>query len=470
MLGHEESLDVFISGITKVVSIYFQYVWAVINDIGDFEKYGIFFGSINVFQELVWGLAGILIILCLGIYFTIRSNCIQFTGFFRAIKYIFNTTGQKYSEKEISPARAFFASLGGCVGVGNLVSISIAIKIGGPGSIFWMWVIAFFGVIIKYSEIYLGVTFRQKTADGKYLGGPMYFLQKAFPKAKWVANLMAIFMCIYGVEVFMFKVIQTNFVHNYSLDANMVTAVLLVLVWLGVKDGVKSIGAINALMIPLFIVLFFALTGWVLYLNYGSLGGVFTKIISSAFTGHAAVGGFAGSSVLLTISRGISGACYSGDIAIGYESIMHSSAKISDIKRHSSLSFLNIFLDTFIVCTCTALIVIVTGVWVEGIEPAIMLQVALEKYVPYVGLIMPIFIFLLAYTTVISYFVAGLQCAQFLNKNYGKQIFFIVGSIVLVLFTFFETEQAAIVMYASGAALMLINTAGMFVLRRYIKF
>ena len=434
-----------------------------------FAEYGLVFGALHSFQEFIWGFAGIFIVLSLGVYFSLRSNFMQFSAYKKAIKYIFNSRKVKYEADEISPLRAFFASLGGCVGVGNLVTISLAIHWGGPGAIFWMWLIAFFGVMLKYAEIFLGLKYRLRTTDGGYVGGPMYFLQKAF-NGKTMAVLMALLMCLYGVEIFMFNVIKNTFVQNYSLDSNLVTFVLLVLILIGVKDGVKSIGAINATMIPFFIVIFFITTIWVLCLNHTKLGDTFNLIFSSAFTGHAAIGAFAGSALFSTISNGVAGACYSGDIGIGYESIMHSSAKVSDSKSHASLSFLNIFLDTFVVCTCTALIVIITGVWHTSVPPELMLQTALEQYFPWIKYIMPIFIFLLAYTTIISYFGAGLSCAKFISPKYGRQVFYVLGVITFVVFSFFGTKHAAIIMYSSGAGLMLINSIGIFKLRKEIDF
>jgi len=434
------------------------------------QEYGYIFGFFNVFQEFVWGIAGIVLVFSLGVYFTVKSRFLQFSAFPKALKYILGSTKTSYKKHEVSPVKAFFASLGGCVGVGNLVTISLAIHWGGPGAIFWMWIIAFLGVMLKYSEIYLGITFRKQLREGVYVGGPMYFLQEAFPRAKYLAYLMAFFMCIYGVEIFMFKVIQTSFAVNFNADQNLVAVVLLVLVVIGVQGGINRIGGINAAMIPLFVVVFLFATAWVLYKNFSSLGLVFSQILNSAFTGHAAIGGFAGASVLITISNGIAGACYSGDIAIGYESIMHSSAKITDVKKHASLSFLNIFLDTFIVCTCTALIIVVTGMWHTDIEPSLMLQRALENYFPYLEYIMPVFIFMLAYTTIISYFQAGLDCANFISPKYGKTTFYILGMLSFVLFSFFDTKHAAIIMYSSGAALMLINSAGIYKLRKHIKF
>ncbi len=429
-----------------------------------------FINWLDIFQEFLWGYVGIFLISSLGLYFTVKSRFIQFSGLVEAVRYVISSSNNEYAPNEVSPARAFFASLGGCVGVGNIVVVCYAIKHGGPGVLFWMWVVAFFGSMLKYAEIYLGLTFREKNEEGRYVGGPMYFLQKAFPAMRWVAYLMAFFMCIYGIEVVMFKSIQDTFVQNFDLDSKVVAFSLLALILFGVRGGIKSVGSINSYLISGFICIFLSVTFWVLLENSHLLWDSLCLVFSSAFNGHAMLGGFVGATAFAAMSNAISAASYSGDVAIGYESIMHSSASVIDSKKHARLSILNIFLDTFVVCTCTALIVIVTEVWTSEVEPVGMLQSALELYIPHMNYLMPIFIFMLAYSTIISYFVAGLGCAKFISPKYGALIFYIAAISGFILFSFHSAKSATVLMYSAGGCLLVINSLGIFKLRKHVKF
>ncbi|HCR36831.1 MAG TPA: sodium/alanine symporter protein, partial [Opitutae bacterium] len=299
------------------------------------------FNLLEAFNNILWGYVGVALILSMGIYLSTKCKWMQVLQFPHIVHYFFHCLNlkedpaSKNHTRGISPLKAFYASVGGCVGIGNLVTIAVAIQIGGPGALVWVWLVALLGMIIKYSEIYLGITYREPNDKNGYNGGPMYFLKKAFPGRTWVPILMAALMCIYGVEIYMFRIVKESFVVNFNLPPVGVTIGFLALILFAVSGGIARVGAISSFLIPAFVLIYLGMTAWVLGQNAAKLPELFGLIIRSAFTGHAALGGFIGSTFALTISKGISSACYSGDIGIGYASIIHSEARTCDEKKQA---------------------------------------------------------------------------------------------------------------------------------------
>lgn len=425
------------------------------------------------FESLLWGYLGVFLILSSGIYLSIRSGFVQIFGLFRCFKHFLNTLRGTHASaaRGASPILVFFASLGGCIGIGNVVSIAVAIQMGGPGALVWVWLTAFLGMIIKYSEVYLGIRFRVANDSGSYDGGPMYFLRHAFPRLPILANIMALLMCIYGAEIYLFSVIKESFVHNFDFPPEAVVFLLLLLVLVTVVGGVKRVGAVNSWLVPIFILIFLAMVSYVIITNLGSLPALLGSVIRSAFTGHAAVGGFAGSTVLMAMSRGVSSACYSGDVGIGYSAIIFAETNVDEPQRQASLAIIGIFLDTIVVCTAVMMLVLVSGVWQDSqLIGAMLVQRALEKYFPYMHFFMPAFIFMLGFSTITSYMVAGIKCAKFLSPRYGQLVFILLASTAFCFFSFHDSSLAMSIMYSCGGLLIVINIPGILALRNHIKF
>lgn len=428
---------------------------------------------IQTFESFLWTYVGITLILVAGLYLSYKSGFAQFFGLWRCFNNFFACfrKDMPHASRGASPIFVFFASLGGCIGIGNVVSIAVAVQIGGPGALVWVWVAAFLGMIIKYAEVYLGIRFRLENDVGSYDGGPMYFLRYAFPKLPFVANLMAILMCIYGAEIYLFGVIKESLVLNFSLPALPVVAVLLVLVLLTVFGGVKRVGAVNSWLVPVFLLAFLVMVAIILVQNASLIPDMLTAVFLSAFSGQAAFGGFAGSTILLTASRGISSACYSGDVGIGYASIIHAETNVNEPEKQASLAIVGIFLDTIIVCTAVMLLILISGVWQDSsIQGSMLVQTALEKYFPYMNIFMPIFIFMLGFSTITAYLIAGIKAAKFLAPKHGKIIFICISSLAFVFFSFYDPSLAMAVMYSCGGLLMVINIPGILALRRYIRY
>src|ERR1700722_14683471 len=186
--------------------------------------------QLELIENLLWTYFGVPIVIILGLYFSFKSNFFQirhlplvirtFFGFFK-----FRNTDQK----GVHPLKVFFAAVGGCVGIGNIVGICTAVQLGGPGALFWIWMTAFAGMILKYSEVYLGLRYRVPNGTGGYNGGPMYFLTRVFKQA-WIPQLVCLLLCVYGVEVYQFSVITTSVTTNWGFNSYFVIAALLGLV------------------------------------------------------------------------------------------------------------------------------------------------------------------------------------------------------------------------------------------------
>jgi alanine or glycine:cation symporter, AGCS family len=421
-------------------------------------------------ENLLWGYLGVPTVLLLGIILTAQSNFAQLRNLPAAVRTFLSCFRRSDpNQPGIHPLKAFFACIGGSVGVGNVVGVTTAIQIGGPGALFWLWVTAIAGAVVKYSEVYLGIKHRVSNQQGGYHGGPMYFLQQAWNKL-WVAQLVCVLLCIYGVEIFQFSVVTKSVSTNFGWNIYLVVGALTVLVIFAGLGGVRRVGTIASALIPVFVFTYVSMGLWVLIQNAESIPSIFSDVFASAFTGHSAVGGFIGSTLISTMSQGVRRGCYTGDIGIGYASVIHSESSVVIPEKQASLVIFEIFLDTFFICTSSVILVLVTGTWKEPLDAIILVQSALGKYFPYMHLFMPIFLFLVGYATINAYFCVGLKCAQFLMPRFGRFLYTSYAAVALVAFAFVDTTHAQSVMAIAGALLLLVNCAGIYRLRKQVSF
>jgi AGCS family alanine or glycine:cation symporter len=429
-----------------------------------------FIVHLETLENILWTYFGVPIVVLLGVYLTVKSNFFQIRNLPLVFKTFFGFFKVREENQEgVHPLKAFFAAVGGCVGIGNIVGICTAVQLGGPGALFWIWMTALMGMILKYSEVYLGLKYRVPNGKGGYNGGPMYFLQKAFKQA-WIPKLVCLLLCVYGVEVYQFSVISTSITTNLGINSYFVIGLLLVLVIFAGSGGVRRVGNISSTSLPIFIFVYVGMGMWVLANNLTLIPSVVQQIFTSAFSGHAALGGFVGAGLMQTISYGIRRGCYTGDIGVGYASVIHSETSVQVPEKQAALAVFDIFLDTFIVCTTSLFLVLVTGHWQEPIEAGMMVQSALGQYFPYMQIFMPIFLFMLGYNTINAYFCVGLKCAEHISPRFGRPFYYIYAVVALLVFSFLGTSQAQAVMAIAGVSLLIINGFGIFYLRHEISF
>jgi len=428
-----------------------------------------FFYVVDFLEDFLWNIFGVPIIVILGLYLTWISGFAQVRYFPTIIKRFISYISIKEENRGIHPLKAFFASVGGCIGIGNIVGVCTAVQIGGPGALFWIWLTAFVGMMLKYSEVYLGVRYRETVIGEGYRGGPMYYLRKAY-KSSFFPMASAFLLCIYGVEVYQFKVVAQSITDNFHVNIYLVVSVLLSLVIFASFGGVGRVGAISSAIIPFFIIVYVFVGGWVIIANIQVLPEKLLEVFVSVFTGHAATGGFIGSTIMMTMSQGIRRGSYTSDVGIGYSSVIHSETSVTEPQKQASLVVFDMFLDTFVVCTTTILMILVTGVWDQPMEAGMLVQEALSMHFPYMNFFMPIFLFILGYSTINAYFVVGVNCAEYLSPKYGRKVFYGYAILALVFFSFAETKQALAVMAIVGCLLLVINCYGIFKLRKEIDF
>ena len=423
-------------------------------------------------EDLFWTYGGVPALLFIGLYLTYKSSFFQITKLPKVCKtFIDYMSKDSDGARGVNPIHVFFASIGGCVGIGNVVGVCTAVQVGGPGAVFWMWIAGLFGMLVKYAEIYLGMVFRVKDDHSNgYVGGPMVYLQQ-LRGGKILSKIVAILLCFYGVEIYMFKIMTHSMVAGWGFDKSLVIMFLLFIVLIVGEGGVRLVGKISSAVIPLFLFGFASMSLWIFALNIHMIPSVFKLIITSAFTPHAAVGAFAGSSVMLSLSHGIRRACYTGDIGIGYASTIHSETSEVSPGKQASLGIIAIIIDTFIICTLSVLLVLVTGTWHAGIHEAEVVAVALGKYFSHIDLIWPMFIFLLGYSSLIAFYSVGRKAAIFLIGDHGRKLYPIFAGLSFLLVSNFGEEQHALmIMSIVGTLLLMINLYGLVSLLDRVKF
>ncbi len=427
------------------------------------------FHTLEQINEWIWSHAAFLLILGVGLYFSIHSRFFQIRRFGSIFSSFLSIFREKQGGPGIHPIKVFFAAIGGCIGVGNIVGIVTAVQIGGPGALFWTWIGGLAGMLIQYSEVYLGMKHRIPNNQGSYDGGPMYFLPIAF-RGKWIAPVICLLLCIYGVEIFMFNVITESISTNWHISEYYVSAAFLAAILAVASGGINRVGEVCSTLIPLFIVLYLSMALWVIVQHTAELPAVFRSVFEGAFTAQAAQGGFAGSTVMMAISMGLSRGAYSGDIGVGYTSVIYAESGTDKIQKQASMTIIGVFIDTFVICTLSILIVLATGYWKSDVDVTLMVQEALSLHFPYMHIFMPVFLFLLGYTTILAYFVVGAKCAKFISPKWGPRLYYLYACITLPLFAFVDAKEAFVVMSLSGALLLILNLTGIFMLRKQIHF
>ncbi|MGR3952086.1 MAG: amino acid carrier protein [Chlamydia sp.] len=433
------------------------------------------FQYIEIIEDIAWGYIGFPLIVFLGIYLSLQSKWVQLRRlpdicrhFFRCILSDQKEGDLESSQLAVSPLRAFFASIGGCLGIGNVVAITTAVQIGGPGAILWIWATAILGALLKYSEVFLGMKTREMTPHG-LRGGPMYFLQKG-SSWKIFSVLFCVFMSLYGVEIYQFSVVIDVGSSCLNINRSLLTVLLIGMVIYAERGGTKRIGAISSFLIPIFLTIYLIMGFYVLASHITLLPGMLVDIVKSAFSARAAQGAFTGSVLLATISQGVRRGCYSSDVGVGYASIIHSQSSEKVPQKQASLLIFEVFMDTFLVCTMSVMLVLLTGVWKEAIPPSQLVQSALATCFPYTEYFMPFFLFLLGYTTIITYFSAGMNTMSYIMPKHGRTIYYIYAILAFTLFSFFETQQAISVMSCVQFFLLLLNSFGIWKFRKEISF
>lgn len=335
---------------------------------------------INALNDFIWGPPLIILMLGTGLYFTIGSKFFQIRYFSYIMKQtlgkIFKKQDESNEEGVLSPFEAISTAIGGSVGFGNIAGVATAIAMGGPGATLWMWITAFLGMILKQVEVTLAVYYRKKDENGDPYGGPTYYMERGLGEERNF-KFWKVLASIFGFGIFStFFITASNFtvseVVASTFNINQVLASLMIVVctYLMIWKGMKYLGKIFTKLVPIMSISYLVLGLVIIAINYKNIPQCFYLIFSGAFNGSAAVGGFAGATLSKVISTGMARSVYSNEAGWGTSPMVHASSKTRHPVEQGLWGSFEVFIDTFVVCTITSLVVIITGEWSSGAESA----------------------------------------------------------------------------------------------------
>lgn len=372
----------------------------------------------GIINSFVWGPYMLIFLVGTGIYLTLRTNFMSILK----LGYIMKNTLFKMFKKagegegEITPFQAVATALAATVGTGNIAGVATAIAIGGPGAVFWMWISALFGMTTKFGEVVLSINYREKTPDGRYVGGPMYYIEKGL-KLKPLAYIFAAFGAIaaFGIG----NMVQSNSVAaslevSFGINKIITGFILAALAASVIIGGIKRIGQVTEKLVP-FMAAFYIIGGlFIIFSNISEIGNAFGLIFSSAFTGSAAIGGFAGSTVMIAMTKGVARGVFSNEAGLGSAPIAHAAATTDHPVRQGIWGVFEVFVDTIVICSITALSIIMSGVWSSGESGAALTTAAFESTIPGGGYIVSFGILLFAFSTILGWAYYGERCAEYI--------------------------------------------------------
>lgn len=433
------------------------------------------FTYLNIIDGVIWEKVGIIMILVIGAFLTLKSKGYQFRVIFSIKQHAKEVFRNEKGSKGISPLRIYFASVGGMIGIGNIVGVVSAVALGGPGSLIWMWISVIFGMLVKYSEIFLGMKYRICKDDG-YSGGPMYYLQEAFKfcpvLARFLPITVCLILCFYGVEISQFVIIADSISSTFTVNRYAVICLMIIVIVFSAMGGVSWLGKFCGILMPPFMISYMIFGSYIIFVNYHAILDVFSEVIESAFAFKSVSGGIMGSGMMLAARHGASRAVYSGDIGIGYDSMVHSESKNNKPSVQAKMAIFALLSDALI-CTFSVMIVLMTGVWRKvNLLPSEYVSEAFGIYISknYIDWYMTALFFLSGITTLVGYFIVGAKCATFLSVKYGKGIYMLYGACSFFMFSFLNQESVMLLMSISGGILMIINIVGMMLLGKEVRF
>ena len=403
-------------------------------------------------NNFIWGVPAMVCIFGVGLYLSIRTNFLQIRKFPYAIK---TTLGRIFRKRDasdgaITPFQAVCTALAATVGTGNIAGVAGAIAIGGPGAIFWMWVSALFGMCTKYAEVTLAVHYREINANGELVGGPMYYIKNGLSKKwHWLAYLFAAFgvLTVFGTgnatqvntittainsALLNYNVISESAVSTSNLIIGIIIAILIAMILLG---GIKRIGHVTEKLVPFMALLYILLGLGVILLNIQNVPAVFASIFRGAFQPRAVTGGIV-LSMFTSLKKGVSRGIFSNEAGLGTGSIAHACADTKKPVKQGMFGIFEVFTDTIVICTLTALVILCSGVAVDygkaaGAELTILGFTS--TYGSWVSIFTAVAMCCFAFSTAVGWGLYGARCIEFLFSEKVIKPFMVIYSLVAIL-------------------------------------
>ena len=387
----------------------------------------------NALNNFIWGVPAMTCIIGVGLYLAVRTGCLQIRKFGYALK---NTIGRMFRKQEaadgsLTPFQAVCTALAATVGTGNIAGVAGAIAIGGPGAVFWMWISALLGMGTKFAEVTLAVHYRERNDKGDYVGGPMYYIKNGLGKNwMWLAYLYAFFgVCaVFGTgnatQVNTITAAVNTALINYGLlsvdstaGSNLIIGIFIcIIVALILIGGVKRIGRVTEKLVPIMALLYIVLGIGLIAMKAEQVPAVFASIFQGAFQPAAVTGGVVGS-FFVSMQKGVSRGIFSNEAGLGTGSIAHACADTQDPVKQGLFGIFEVFMDTIVICTMTALVVLLSGVHVPYGQAAgaeLTISGFTAVYGNWVSIFTAIAMCCFAFSTIVGWGLYGARCAEFL--------------------------------------------------------
>lgn len=374
---------------------------------------------VDTLNSFLWGEYVLIPLLSLvGLYLTIGLKALPWRAILPAFRLLWNSRHSNQTG-DIPPFQALMTALSATIGTGNIAGVATAIVAGGPGAVFWMWVIALFGMATKYAEAVLAVKYREKDELGKFVGGPMYYIKNGLgSRWQWLAIAFSLFgmFAAFGIG----NLVQSNSVaavihSTFGIQTTVTGIVMAGLAAVVILGGIKRIGQVASKLVP-FMATAYILTALVIILgNIHQIPAVVNLIITHAFTDTAATGGFAGATVWAAIRFGVARGIFSNEAGLGSAPIAHAAAQTSNPVTQGKIAMLGTLIDTLVVCTMTAFVILLSGAWTSGANGATLSSNAFAAGIPGLGgYIVAIALSVFAFTTVLGWSYYGERCAEYI--------------------------------------------------------
>lgn len=374
-------------------------------------------------SDFIWGPPLLILLVGTGVYLTLRLKLLQIFKLPLALKYVFGKDEEENdegAEGDISSFGALCTALSATIGTGNIVGVATAVKAGGPGALFWMWIAAFFGMATKYAEGVLAIKYREVDENGNMAGGPMYYIQNGLG-LKWLAKIFAVLgigVAFFGIGTFgQVKSISDAASITFKVPLILTAIIVTVLVALVTLGGIKRISRVSEKVVPFMAGIYILGAVLVLICNYSSIPGAVSIIIRSAFNPQAALGGAAGITVQIALQRGVGRGVFSNEAGLGSAPIAAAAAKTKSPVRQGLISMTGTFFDTIVICTMTGLAIVLTGAYSSPLEGAALTTAAFEAGLPFAVIgkyIVNIGLIFFAFTTILGWNYYGERCAEYL--------------------------------------------------------
>lgn len=403
-------------------------------------------------NNFIWGVPAMICIIGVGLYLSIRTNFLQIRKFPYAIRVTIGRMLRKReaSDGSLTPFQAVCTALAATVGTGNIAGVAGAIAIGGPGAVFWMWVSALLGMCTKFSEVTLAVHFRETNANGDLVGGPMYYIKNGLKKHwHWLAYLFSAFgvLTVFGTgnatqvntittaidsALINYNVIAADNTSTVNLVMGIILAILVAMILLG---GIKRIGQVTEKLVPFMALFYIILAVGVVIINWKNVPGVFSAIIRGAFNPASVTGGVVGS-FFMSMKKGVSRGIFSNEAGLGTGSIAHACADTRKPVKQGFFGIFEVFTDTIVICTLTALVILCSGVPV-GYSAAAGAELTISgftsTYGNWVSIFTAVAMCCFAFSTIIGWGLYGARCAEFLFKEKAIRPFMVLYSLVAII-------------------------------------